>query len=87
MRAMIGENIGERIAVLRKERGLSQTVLARELGVSHSAIGMYEQGRREPGVEMLVRIAQLFQVSLDFLITGREYSGCPEKKTEKTRAI
>ena len=40
--------IGQRIAALRKDALMSQAELARELGVSPSAVGMYEQGRREP---------------------------------------
>ena len=49
--------------------------LAKELHVGPSAIGMYEQGRRIPSVEMLVQMADLFGVSLDYLITGKEFSG------------
>ena len=40
---------GARMATLRRAAGISQAQLAERLGVSPSAIGMYEQGRREPG--------------------------------------
>lgn len=63
--------IGQRIAALRKNARMSQAELARALGVSPSAVGMYEQGRREPAVAMLVRLAEIFQVSTDYLLTGR----------------
>lgn len=62
--------MGHRIAALRRNAGMSQAQLARELKVSPSAIGMYEQGRREPAAEILVAMAQLFDVSVDFLLTG-----------------
>ncbi|MBQ9148581.1 MAG: helix-turn-helix transcriptional regulator [Oscillospiraceae bacterium] len=62
--------IGPRIAALRREAGLSQAELAQRLKVSPSAMGMYEQGRREPGAETLVAIARELGVSTDFLLTG-----------------
>lgn len=64
--------LGARIAALRREAGLSQTELAQELGISASAVGMYEQSRREPSAQMLVQLAEKFGVSVDYLLTGRE---------------
>ena len=63
--------LGERIAALRRRAGLSQAELAQRLRISASAMGMYEQGRREPSVDTLVAMAEEFQVSMDFLLTGR----------------
>lgn len=62
--------LGARIAALRKEAGLSQAQLAKQLGISPSAMGMYEQGRREPSMDTLVAMARVFQVSTDYLLTG-----------------
>lgn len=63
--------LGARIAALRREQGMSQAQLAHRLQISPSAVGMYEQGRREPSVELLVAMAEEFQVSMDFLLTGK----------------
>ncbi len=63
--------LGERIAALRRRAGLSQAELAQRLQISASAMGMYEQGRREPSVDTLVAMAQEFQVSMDFLLMGK----------------
>ena len=63
--------LGERIAVLRRVRGLSQAQLAGLLKISPSAMGMYEQGRREPSVQTLVSLARTLDVSTDFLLTGQ----------------
>lgn len=62
--------LGARIAALRRESGLSQAELAKRLQISPSAMGMYEQGRREPSMETLVAIAREFGVSTDYLLTG-----------------
>lgn len=63
--------IGGRMAALRRSRGWSQAQLASKLGISASAVGMYEQGRREPSLEQVVRLAALFEVSTDYLLTGK----------------
>ena len=61
---------GARIAMLRRGMGMSQQELAKRLGVSASAVGMYEQSRREPPCQIIVTLAELFHVSTDFLLTG-----------------
>ena len=63
--------LGARIAALRRNRGWSQMQLAAQLAISTSAIGMYEQGRREPSAQLLVQMARVFGVSTDFLLTGK----------------
>lgn len=63
--------LGARIAALRRRAGLSQAELAQRLQISASAMGMYEQGRREPAVDTLVALARELEVSTDFLLTGK----------------
>jgi transcriptional regulator with XRE-family HTH domain len=63
--------LGSRIASLRHGYGLSQAELARRLHISPSAIGMYEQGRREPSVDILIALAKEFGVTLDYLLSGQ----------------
>ena len=62
--------LGARIALLRSQKAMSQQALARELGISASAVGMYEQGRREPSLQTVVKLAELFDVSTDYLLRG-----------------
>ena len=62
--------LGLRIALLRADKGWSQAELAKRIGVSPSSVGMYEQGRREPSLTLLVHIAQEFVVTTDYLLTG-----------------
>ena len=63
--------LGQRIASLRQSNGMSQAELARRLHISPSAVGMYEQGRREPSVDTLIALSEAFGVSLDYLVAGR----------------
>lgn len=66
----------ERLRQLRTEHGWSQQVLANQLKVSKSSINMYERGEREPGIELLESVADIFNVDMDYLI-GR--SDIPNK--------
>ena len=67
--------LSKQITDLRKKQGISQSQLAKELNVSPSTIGMYEQGRRVPDLDTLIAMARLFNVSLDYLVTGKEFVG------------
>lgn len=67
--------LGARIAALRRERKWSQAELADRLQVSTSAVGMYEQDRRQPSAEILVKLARELGVTTDFLLTGQLPSG------------
>ena len=66
--------LAEQITYLRASAGMTQRKLAKELHVGPSAIGMYEQGRRTPSIEILIQMSNLFGVSLDYLLTGKEFS-------------
>lgn len=63
-------NFAERLFLCRKSASLSQKALANILGISDAAITMMEKGKRSPSFEMLLALADYFDVSLDF-ITGR----------------
>lgn len=52
----------------REEKGLTQAFVAKALNISASAVGMYEQGRRDPDTEALKQFAQLYEVSTDYLL-------------------
>lgn len=65
------KDIGERIAQIRKERGLNQDELAELSTLSRITIARYETGKIEPGAKALGRIADALEVSADMLL-GRE---------------
>ena len=60
--------ISKRMKSLRLEKKISQRSLASMLEVSPAAIGMYESGSREPSIQMLCKIADLFSVDTDYLL-------------------
>ncbi len=61
----------ETLSSLRRQRNLTQSELAARLGISKSAVSMYERGNREPELELLQAMADFFQVSVSALL-GRE---------------
>ena len=56
-----------RVKALRKENGWTQDDFARRVGVSRSCIGNWEQGLREPEYESLEKIADMFNVDIEYL--------------------
>ena len=58
----------KRLRQLRLEKGLTQTALAKLLGISKSAISRYENGLRMPSEETLIDISRYFKVSVDYLL-------------------
>jgi transcriptional regulator with XRE-family HTH domain len=61
-------NIGSRIAELRDQKGFTQEELAAMLGISRASLSHYEKNRREPDTNTLAKIADTFQVSIDYLV-------------------
>ncbi|MBB3108575.1 transcriptional regulator with XRE-family HTH domain [Paenibacillus phyllosphaerae] len=61
-------NIGSRIAKLREDRGWTQEQTSASLGISRAALSHYEKNRREPDSETLLKFANLFHVSVDYLV-------------------
>jgi transcriptional regulator with XRE-family HTH domain len=65
---LIVHNFQNTLKTLRKNRKLSQQTVATNIGVSQQAYGLYERGKREPNLETLVKLANYFGTSIDFLI-------------------
>ena len=59
---------------LRIKSGLTQQEMADKLKISRSSIGMYENGEREPGFELLESIADYFNVDMNYLLGNKETS-------------
>lgn len=57
-----------RLRELRKAKGISQLKLAMDLDTTQNTISRYETGSHEPGIKELIRIADYFQISVDYLL-------------------
>ena len=68
---------------LRTENGYTQDGLADMLGISRSAVSMYENGNREPDLKTLEAIADLFKVDMDYLLgrSAAAVTASPERYT------
>lgn len=64
---------GERICSLRKEKNLSRQQLADYLNVSVRLIGYWENNKRECGFDMLIKLADYFCVTVDYLLGRTDY--------------
>lgn len=60
--------LGKRLKQLRDEFGFDQKEMGKKLNITSSAYGYYEQGRNEPPLETLVKIAEIFNVTTDYLL-------------------
>lgn len=60
--------VADRIRALREQRGLTQTDLAKQLGITRSSVNAWEMGISVPSTQYIVELAQLFKVSTDYLL-------------------
>ena len=58
---------------IRKKKHYSQLKVAMDLSISREALSYYENGQRSPDVEMLVKLSRYFNVSIDYLIFGKNF--------------
>jgi transcriptional regulator with XRE-family HTH domain len=71
--SLIVVRFGGVLKKVRMSRKISQEVLAKSIGVSRQAVASYESGRREPCLDVLMSIADYFDISMDYLL-GRNRS-------------
>lgn len=62
--------IGKRILKLRRANGITQEMLAKMIFCDKSVVSLWEHGKRTPDVDMVVKLAKLFHVSVDYLLMG-----------------
>ena len=60
--------VADRIKMLRENRGLTQTELAKHLGITRSSVNAWELGISVPSTQYIVELAHLFKVSTDYLL-------------------
>lgn len=72
--------LGNRIKKEREELGLTREDLAKKIGVSYSAIAMYEQGNREPNNELTLKMCEIFDCSMDYLMGKSDFRKMEDMK-------
>ena len=60
--------LAQNLRYLREQKGITQNEMANVFGISQSTVGNWEQNHRKPEIEMLVRLAEYFEVTLDNLV-------------------
>lgn len=78
---------GKIIATLRDAKGWSQTDLANNSGVSHVMIGKYERGEAVPSIDAAKKIADTFEVSLDYLVDEGQNAKFDKKTVQRLQDI
>lgn len=58
---------------IRKKKGFTQQKVAMDLNISREALSYYENGLRSPDIQMLRLMSKYFDVSIDYLINGKEF--------------
>lgn len=66
------QRMGERIGILRQEKGMTQSVLAEKMGITPQAISKWERGLSFPDLSRLEELAKMLEVSVDYLLTGKD---------------
>ena len=77
--------LNENIRYLRKQLGLTQDQFAQQLDIKRSLVGAYEEGRAEPRLELLQKMASIAALSVDILI-GRDISQLKEYEKKSLRS-
>ena len=61
------------LKIVRKQKRLNQLKVALDLNITREALSHYENGKRNPDIQMLRKMSEYFNVSIDFLVNGQEF--------------
>ncbi|MEC1824053.1 helix-turn-helix transcriptional regulator [Bacillus paralicheniformis] len=79
--------LGDRLRELRESRKLTQDQLAEVLGISRGTYAHYEINKRKPDYDMLIKIADYYNVSTDYLLRGVDQKEQDNSLTEEAKKI
>jgi putative transcriptional regulator len=83
---MRGRKIYNRIAILRKEKGLSRKDLAESIGVNFQTVGYLERKEYNPSLDLAFRISEVFQLPIDLIFSTEPLKPLSELIIEKYRS-
>ena len=77
------ETLGQRLARIRKERGLTQNDVAERTGLIQTLVSDYERGRLRLAADMIVRFAVALEISTDELLRPKHRKAAPQQKASR----
>ena len=80
-------NIGDKIILLRKQKGWSQGDLSKQIGVSREMIGKYERDDSLPSIELTLKIAEAFEVTVDFLLGKGQFHKFDKRLVDRIKSF
>lgn len=80
-------NIGSKIIELRKDKGWSQAQLAEAVNASRDIIGKYERNDNSPSIEMALKIAKVFDISVDYLVGEGKHASFDKETLKRLEDI
>ncbi len=84
---MADKSMGEIIAVLRRERGMTQKELADRLNITDKAVSKWERGLALPDTAAIPKLAEIFGVSVEELISAKASSGAKHRGAANAEAV
>ncbi|MGR6338426.1 helix-turn-helix domain-containing protein [Priestia megaterium] len=66
-------DFGDRLKLCREKKGFTQKFIAEKVGIKNNTLSSYEANKRQPDYDTLKALADLYEVSIDYLLTGDEY--------------
>lgn len=86
----MNRRISERLKELRKKANMTQAMLSEQLNMADDTYGNYEREKSDPSIDTIVALAQIYNVTTDYILTGKEMdadakvssiiSKCPDNK-------
>lgn len=71
--------VGKRLQKLRKQRSLTQKEAGKQAGINPTTLSGYEIAKNEPNLQNLQKLSELYQVSIDYIVTGRNRTNGDEE--------
>lgn len=81
------EHFGERLENLREKKNLNKKDVSLKLGFSANVYGSYERGERRPSFETLIKLADMYDVTVDYLLRGTLPKSSIEQSSFQTKLI
>ena len=80
-------NFGQKVALCRKEKKISQAELGKISGINGDVVGKYERGEMKPSIETAKKLADALEVSLDYLVGDRDLKFLDKKMLQRLEDI